>query len=82
MTFRWCLVALAVVAGLGGAGTVRADHAPAIAIPGNPDVPVIINGQNATGATVVGDWGLYRIAPAQKTLEDVFVHLTRHEEGG
>jgi ABC-2 type transport system ATP-binding protein len=29
-----------------------------------------------------GDWGLYRIAPAQKTLEDVFVHLTRHEEGG
>ena len=27
------------------------------------------------------DWGLYRIAPAQNSLEDVFVNLTRHEEG-
>jgi ABC-2 type transport system ATP-binding protein len=26
------------------------------------------------------DWGLYRIAPAQSSLEDVFVNLTRHEE--
>jgi len=26
------------------------------------------------------DWGLYRIAPAQNSLEDVFVNLTRHEE--
>ena len=26
------------------------------------------------------DWGLYRLAPAQNSLEDVFVNLTRHEE--
>ncbi len=26
------------------------------------------------------DWGLYRIAPAQNSLEDVFINLTRHEE--
>jgi ABC-2 type transport system ATP-binding protein len=26
------------------------------------------------------DWRLYRIAPAQNSLEDVFVNLTRHEE--
>ena len=26
------------------------------------------------------DWGLYQLKPAQTTLEDVFVHLTRREE--
>jgi ABC-2 type transport system ATP-binding protein len=25
-------------------------------------------------------WGLYRLAPAQSSLEDVFVHLTQKEE--
>jgi len=29
----------------------------------------------------VDGWGLYRIAPSQTSLEDVFVHLTRHEDG-
>jgi ABC-2 type transport system ATP-binding protein len=27
------------------------------------------------------DWGLYQLAPAQTSLEDVFVNLTRREEG-
>jgi len=26
-------------------------------------------------------WGLYQLAPAQTSLEDVFVHLTRREDG-
>jgi len=26
------------------------------------------------------DWGLYRLAPAHSSLEDVFVNLTRHED--
>ena len=29
---------------------------------------------------VAGDWGLYQLSPAQTTLEDVFVQLTRRED--
>ncbi len=29
---------------------------------------------------VEGSWGLYQLAPAQSSLEDVFVHLTQKEE--
>ena len=29
---------------------------------------------------VAGNWGLYQLAPAQTSLEDVFVNLTRREE--
>jgi ABC-2 type transport system ATP-binding protein len=31
-------------------------------------------------AAAARDWGLYELKPAQTTLEDVFVHLTRREE--
>lgn len=31
-------------------------------------------------ASVSGGWGLYQLAPAQRTLEDVFVQLTRQED--
>jgi len=44
----------------------RADHRPVIVVPGNPQVPVIINGVPADGALVTGDWGLYapdRVVP-------------------
>src|ERR1700751_4515122 len=47
-------------------GPARADHQPVIAVPGNWQVPVVINGQDATMAVVEGDWGLYapgRMAP-------------------
>src|SRR5689334_5369352 len=40
--------------------SARADHQPVIAWPGNPQVPVIIDGVPADGALVTGDWGLYR----------------------
>ena len=60
MVLRRSLVILAVLAGIGGASAARADHRPAIAMPGKSGVPVIIDGQNATGAVVIGDWGLYR----------------------
>jgi ABC-2 type transport system ATP-binding protein len=40
-------------------------------------------GEDPTDALVshaaASDWGLYRIAPAQNSLEDVFVNLTRRE---
>jgi hypothetical protein len=54
------LVILLAIAGLGSAGTAHADHRPVIAVPGRPEVPVVIDGQNASWAVVIGDWGLYR----------------------
>jgi hypothetical protein len=42
------------------AGEAHADNQPVVVVPGRPGVPVIINGVDATGAVVYGDWGLYR----------------------
>ena len=36
------------------------DSAPVIVIPGRSDVPVMIDGYDASYAVVEGDWGLYR----------------------
>lgn len=38
----------------------KSDHLPVIVVPGRPGVPVMINGYDATGAVVYGDYGLYR----------------------
>jgi len=49
------------IAGLLFAGAPAcADNQPSVVVPGRPGVPVIINGVDATGAVVYGDWGLYR----------------------
>jgi ABC-2 type transport system ATP-binding protein len=63
------------------------------AIPGAAAVeqvePTLFRVQFSTGedptdalvnAAAARDWGLYQLAPAQTSLEDVFVHLTRREE--
>jgi hypothetical protein len=42
------------------AGAAQADHAPAYVVPGRSDVPVMINGYDASWGVVSGDWGLYR----------------------
>lgn len=34
------------------------------------------------GTCVARNWGLYQLAPAQSSLEDVFVNLTRREDNG
>jgi len=52
--------AISAVLGAGCVCTARADSQPVIAIPGHLGVPVIINGIDATGAEVYGDWGLSR----------------------
>lgn len=53
--------ALAVSAALvTAAAPARADTGPVIALRGHPDVPVVINGRDATYRLVVGDWGLAR----------------------
>jgi hypothetical protein len=56
---------LAFVVGLalGALATVRlamADNEPVLVIPGRPGVPVMINGVDASGAVVEGEWGLNR----------------------
>jgi hypothetical protein len=43
-----------------GISVAQADHAPAFVVPGRADVPVMINGYDASWGVVEGDWGLYR----------------------
>jgi hypothetical protein len=55
-----------VVAGVIGVSAAEADHRPVIAVPGNAQVPVIIDGMDASYAVVIGEWGLHapgRLAP-------------------
>jgi hypothetical protein len=59
-SFRVFCLATAIGATLGVCGAARADSQPVIAIPGHLGVPVMINGIDATGAEVFGDWGLSR----------------------
>jgi hypothetical protein len=42
------------------AGEAYADNQPVVVVPGRLGVPVFINGVDATGAVVYGDWGLFR----------------------
>lgn len=41
------------------------DHRPALVVPGRPAGPVIVEGCDAAGATMWGDWGLHRPGHAQ-----------------
>lgn len=66
MPVRNHIVASAAVLGCLMAAPACADHRPVIAVPGNPEVPVIIDGVDASYAVVSGDWGLYapnRVVP-------------------
>ena len=53
-------IAAVIVGSLSGLSGARAQDVAVIAIPGHPDVPVIINGRDASYRVVVGDWGLAR----------------------
>lgn len=58
--FTFCLtLTLAALASL-QPDAARADHRPAIVVPGRADVPVFIDGVEASGAVVTGEWGLHR----------------------
>jgi len=59
MRFAWASLAM-LTACLLSAMPARADHQPALIVPGNPKVPVVINGLDASWAVAEGDWGLYR----------------------
>src|ERR1700730_13192743 len=59
-TLRIAIVALGFVL-IGAAGALAgADTEPVIAVPGRPGVPIIINGQDVSGAVIEGEWGLAR----------------------
>jgi len=49
------MIVLGTIVALAGA-----DTEPVFVVPGRPDVPVIINGQDVSGAVIEGDWGLGR----------------------
>jgi len=74
---RRCLLTLFMLlaASFVGASAAQAQYAPVIAVPGRADVPVLMNGYDASWAVIEGDWGLarpgqvsptviYRLAPA------------------
>jgi hypothetical protein len=58
-TSIWALAGACIVA-LVSNSPARAQYEPVIALSGRAGVPVVINGVDATGAVVVGDWGLAR----------------------
>jgi hypothetical protein len=61
----WVVIGLA--GGLDGGAVAQAGDAPAIVVPGRRDVPVIINGMDASYCVVEGDFGLARpgqVAPS------------------
>ncbi len=53
-------VLMSALIALGAMSGARADNAPAFVVPGRADVPVMINGYDASWGVVEGDWGLYR----------------------
>lgn len=65
------LASYATLAALGGCllgiAPARADHHPVVVVPGG-DAPVIIEGRDASGAVVEGDWGLYRPGQVSPTV--------------
>jgi len=66
---RVLLIAAAGFAGVLAAPCARADHQPAIVVPGRPDVPIIVDGVDVRGAIVSGDWGLYRAGHGYRVIE-------------
>lgn len=58
----------ACVLGILYATPLHADHQPQLAVPGNPTMPVVINGYDASWSVIEGDWGLYRAGHAAPTI--------------
>lgn len=70
-------VILTFTVGILSIAPARADHQPAVVVPGNPSAPVIINGQDASWSVVEGDWGLYR--PGHMTATVYYPYLPRSD---
>ena len=59
--FRWTGIGglVVIVVGLSAAPSV-ADHAPSFVIPHARGLPPLVDGWDASGAIIEGDWGLHR----------------------
>jgi len=58
--YRNLILALGLVLAGGGDARAGADTQPVIVVPGRPGVPVIVEGQEVSGAVLEGEWGLAR----------------------
>jgi hypothetical protein len=54
------IIALSLVVAAPAVTLAGADTEPVIVVPGRPGVPVMINGQDVSGAVIEADWGLAR----------------------
>src|SRR3981081_4482798 len=52
-----------------GALPAKADHFPTFVVPGKRGVPVMIDGVDASGAVVYGNWGLHRPGHGSRLIE-------------
>ena len=59
-----------------------AGSGPVIVVPGKPGVPVMIDGVDATGAVVYGDWGLARPGHGEIIIEGPVSYATPWVTGG
>jgi hypothetical protein len=59
-----------------------AGSGPVIVVPGRPGVPVMIDGVDATGAVVYGDWGLARPGHGQIIIEGPVSYAAPWVTGG
>jgi hypothetical protein len=60
MRFAKCIIIAIAANAVCAVAPARADHQPAFVVPGRPDVPVIIDGYDASWAVVEGELGLHR----------------------
>ena len=66
-----------------GAGPAFAQRIPSVVIPGRPDVPVIINGMDASWSVVEGDYGLDRpIGMVPTVIYRPFAVVVPEPDGG
>ena len=68
MRLASCVVVAMVAGSVCCGAPARADHGPLLIVPGRPDVPVLINGYDASWSVVEGDWGLYRAGHGALTV--------------
>lgn len=68
MRFSPGVVSTVMSVGILYATASHADHQPVIAVPGNPTMPVIVEGQDVSWAVIEGDWGLHRAGHGTPTF--------------
>jgi hypothetical protein len=61
-------LATALILGAPIAPPAAADHAPTIAVPARPGVPIVVHGQDVSWAVIEGDWGLHRPGHGERTV--------------